>query len=104
LVSHLQDCLLKLKHSFIFNRGWIDRQSRHLPTYSEVTGRPSGTISPVQSQQSCDINPNNVEGSSRRPRELTEDGAEVPDVDELEEFDEVADVFESTYNFRFEEP
>ena len=29
---------------------------------------------------------------------------ELPDLDELEEFEDVADVFESTFNFRFEEP
>lgn len=36
--------------------------------------------------------------------EVDEAGGRVPDVDQLEEFDEVADIFESTYNFRFEEP
>ncbi|KAF8311870.1 hypothetical protein DL93DRAFT_2060627 [Clavulina sp. PMI_390] len=70
--------------NYIFNRGWIDRESRHLPTYTDVTGRQSGSI------------------SKKEEAEAAED--EVPDVDELEEFDELADVFESTYNFRFEEP
>lgn len=32
------------------------------------------------------------------------DGETIPDLDELEEFEDVADVFESTFNFRFEEP
>lgn len=36
--------------------------------------------------------------------ENDDDEGNVPDVEELEEFDDVADVFESTYNFRFEEP
>lgn len=97
-------CSLKLKYSYILNRGWIDRQSRHLPTYSEITGHASGSIAPVQPQQSSGASSGVIEGPPRGPRELAEDGAEVPDVDELEEFDEVADAFESTYNFRFEEP
>ena len=97
-------CSLKLKCSYIFNRGWIDRQSRHLPTYSELTGHASGSIAPVRLHTGNNIDSDAVEGLSREPIELAGDGAEVPDVDELEEFDEVADVFESTYNFRFEEP
>lgn len=90
--------------SYILNRGWIDRESRHLPTYSEVTGRASGSIAPAKPSKKAELDPYAPGPSGSATREVAEDGAEVPDIDDLEEFDDVADVFESTYNFRFEEP
>ncbi|KAH8996823.1 Krr1-domain-containing protein, partial [Lactarius akahatsu] len=76
--------------NYILNRGWVDRSARRLPTYKEITAQASSSKDPGPS--------------------VVHTGAEV-DVgnDDLleeddDEFDEVAEHFESSYNFRFEEP
>ncbi|KAH9006285.1 Krr1-domain-containing protein, partial [Lactarius hatsudake] len=76
--------------NYILNRGWVDRSARRLPTYKEITTQASSSKDPGPS--------------------VAHTGAEV-DVgnDDLleeddDEFDEVAEHFESSYNFRFEEP
>ncbi|KAJ7198553.1 KRI1-like family C-terminal-domain-containing protein [Mycena pura] len=74
--------------NYILNRGWIDRSSKRLPTYDEVTQSKSKT-GKAKAQES-----ENVAGS--------EPGEEAAD-DEEEIFDDIVDRFESSYNFRFEE-
>ncbi|KAH9067742.1 Krr1-domain-containing protein, partial [Lactarius vividus] len=74
--------------SYILNRGWVDRSARRLPTYKEITAKAL---------------------SSKDPDPLAaHTGAEVDagndDLLDDDEFDEVAEHFESSYNFRFEEP
>ncbi|THH07868.1 hypothetical protein EW145_g3091 [Phellinidium pouzarii] len=79
--------------NYILGRGWIDHSTRHVPTYNEVT----------------DSRRNEDEDGAGRVRivsvksSLGEDAEGDGDFDE-EEFDEVLDTFESSYNFRFEEP
>lgn len=74
---------------------------RHLPTYTEVTGRAAGSIAPAKPSKKPK-GTSNIIGAS--DDEAVEEEGELPDLDELEEFEDVADIFESTYNFRFEEP
>ena len=78
--------------SYILNRGWIDRSAKRLPTYKEITsGKGKGKAragSDVDEDDSADD---------------AEEQADGNDLDE-DEFDDVVDRFESSYNFRFEEP
>jgi protein KRI1 len=78
--------LLSGLYSYILNRGWIDRSARRLPTYNEVTTGTSSVKDP---------------GPLMIPDVANVDAADLLEDDE---FDEVADRFESSYNFRFEEP
>lgn len=90
ILTHLLPTL-----SYIVNRGWIDRDSRHLPTYDEVTAPRRKNISGIDPE---------VREANDKGIFDAETGETVPDLDELEEFEDVADHFESTFNFRFEEP
>lgn len=83
------DCIVASSHShltpsYIFNRGWIDRDAKRVPTYKEITSNGKSK-SQAQGADSDFENGND----------------EVLDSDE---FDDVVDDFESSYNFRFEEP
>lgn len=73
--------------SYILNRGWIDRTSKRLPTFAEVTGSrrekaPEATL---------DVQDNATPVDDK-------------DLDQENDFDELAETFEHSYNFRFEEP
>ncbi|KAI0067594.1 hypothetical protein BV25DRAFT_1818972 [Artomyces pyxidatus] len=74
--------------NYILNRGWIDRSSRRVPTYDEVTSKVPGEPAARQEDEPATAK---VEGHAK---DLLDD----------DEFDEVAERFESSYNFRFEEP
>jgi protein KRI1 len=74
--------------SYILNRGWIDHSTKHIPTYKEITGstRSKGKLKEALSDEES-------------PR--VDDA--VHDLDD-DDFEEIAERFESSYNFRFEEP
>ena len=67
----------------------MDRSARRLPTYKEITAQASSSKVPGPSATHAGADAN----ASANNDLLDED-----------EFDEVAEQFESSYNFRFEEP
>ncbi|KAF7969961.1 hypothetical protein HWV62_25512 [Athelia sp. TMB] len=77
--------------NYILNRGWIDRSANRVPTYKDIVGPSSSK--PKESLNGDDDAPSgrvDIVGH----KALSDD----------EDFDEVADRFETSYNFRFEEP
>lgn len=85
--------------SYILNRGWVDRTTQRHPTYAEIT------TSEPQQERSRD---ESVKESSKQIESQVQLGeAPEEDLDMIEnedEFDDINDRFESSYNFRFEEP
>ncbi|KAJ7594856.1 KRI1-like family C-terminal-domain-containing protein [Mycena floridula] len=72
--------------NYILNRGWIDRSLKQVPTYKQVTSsKIKRTESEADGEDDVDL--------------PTAD----PDINE-DDFEEIVDRFESSYNFRFEEP
>ncbi|KZT64882.1 Krr1-domain-containing protein [Daedalea quercina L-15889] len=93
--------------NYILNRGWIDRSARRLPTYKEIVGSKSKR---KQTKMKGDAGHDGLSSSASEASEAFEvksegESGEENSVDGLDEdeFDEVADRFESSYNFRFEE-
>lgn len=74
-------------HSYILNRGWIDKTIERVPTYKDIVGEDKPA--PGESEEG-----NHQAGPSHPWGELEEE----------DEFDEKAEEFETAYNFRFEEP
>jgi protein KRI1 len=88
--------LIVCRNSYILNRGWIDRSANHIPTYGEITSTKSkgkGKAKQEAPDSDSDASGDEVDGL------LTVD----PEFDD-EDFEEIVDRFESSYNFRFEEP
>ena len=84
-------------YSYILNRGSIDRSAKRLPTFDEITagaGPSKLGIKKGEDEHYLDTDTEGVEGPT-----AIDDG----DLDE-DDFDEIVDRFESSYNFRFEEP
>ncbi|KAG0708658.1 KRI1-like family C-terminal-domain-containing protein [Suillus ampliporus] len=77
--------------NYILNRGWIDKSARRLPTYKEIV-KPKSTKG--KAKDSVD------ESELEAPDDEQGDAADEEDDD----FEEIADAFETSYNFRFEEP
>ncbi|KAJ7503104.1 KRI1-like family C-terminal-domain-containing protein [Mycena galericulata] len=76
--------------NYILNRGWIDRSSKRVPTYGEVTSQSKKGKAKAQPTDDGEES-----GSDGTPNEADDDEEEV--------FDDIVDRFESSYNFRFEE-
>ncbi|KAK7057684.1 Kri1-C domain-containing protein [Favolaschia claudopus] len=70
--------------NYILNRGWIDRASKRLPTYKEVVSKKKGKEKAL-------------------PAGDVDEGKADSDTDSEDDFDNIVDRFESSYNFRFEE-
>ena len=75
--------------SYILNRGWIDRSADHIPTYKEITS--------------------STKSKGKLREESSVDGLDASDdasinAEDDEDFEEIVERFESSYNFRFEEP
>jgi protein KRI1 len=85
---------MSISPSYILNRGWIDRSSRRVPTFAEVTSKRKAR-SPVK--PASPINTQDIGSESSQDK----DGENLLEEDD---FDDVADNFEASYNFRFEEP
>ncbi|KAF9442814.1 hypothetical protein P691DRAFT_779207 [Macrolepiota fuliginosa MF-IS2] len=88
--------------NYILNRGWIDKSKDRVPTYHEVTksksnpkkSKPKATI---DSDSDSDPHPSN----HAEDKHVSDKG---DDTDSDASFESFADAFESSYNFRFEEP
>jgi protein KRI1 len=72
--------------SYILNRGWIDRTTQRIPTYGEITSTKGPS----------------AEDGDDPTAEPT--GNIIGDNLDEDDFEEIVDRFESSYNFRFEEP
>ncbi|KAG6897712.1 hypothetical protein C0992_011922 [Termitomyces sp. T32_za158] len=82
--------------NYILNRGWIDRSSNHIPTYGEITSQGKD-----KKKKKGDEGTEAVSHDEENHSEAF--ATEDPDLDE-DDFEEIVDRFESSYNFRFEEP
>ncbi|KAF4563110.1 hypothetical protein EYR40_007168 [Pleurotus pulmonarius] len=79
--------------NYILNRGWIDRESKRVPTYGEITQSQSRSKGKGKEKESADSAGSTSESGDGENDDLDED-----------EFEDIVDRFESSYNFRFEEP
>ena len=94
-------CLIVLlRLSYILNRGWIDHSEHRLPTYKEITGNKKGK----SKAPAVNFDLDDDDSSDDTSAEEEQSGAEATGSLDEDDFDEITDRFESSYNFRFEEP
>jgi protein KRI1 len=80
----------------MLNRGWIDRSARRLPTYAEVTDVKK------RKKHKGEAKVVTEDGVSQEENVQTAEGDAELDAEDA--FDDLAENFEASYNFRFEEP
>ncbi|KAF5355471.1 hypothetical protein D9758_006312 [Tetrapyrgos nigripes] len=84
--------------SYILNRGWIDRSAKRVPTYGEITSSKGKGKDKIKEK------PEDEEDVEALPENEDDLLPTVhSDVDQ-DDFEDIVDRFESSYNFRFEEP
>ncbi|KAG8932321.1 hypothetical protein FRC02_001328 [Tulasnella sp. 418] len=87
--------------NYILNRGWIDRSTKRLPTYNEVT---SAKKKRKRDEETMEVEEKEEVQEEEKPK-LDVDDIEVEEArKEEDDFDDLADNFEASFNFRFEEP
>ncbi|KAF8841697.1 hypothetical protein BDN67DRAFT_966770 [Paxillus ammoniavirescens] len=89
---------------YILNRGWMDHSSRRVPTYNEITNSPSKSSKRKTTKSQPNPNPDGSGEESEGAEQGGEGGGQVGTLSDEEAFDDLADAFETSYNFRFEEP
>ncbi|KAJ8076653.1 Kinetochore protein Spc24 [Marasmius tenuissimus] len=85
--------------NYIMNRGWIDKTSNRVPTYKEITSsrKAKGKAKAQEDEEGVEAHQSDVD--------MEDDALPTNDPDvNSDDFDEIVDRFESSYNFRFEEP
>jgi protein KRI1 len=82
----------------------MDHSSRRVPTYNEITNLSSKSSKrkSTRSQPNPDLDGSGEE--SEGAEQGGEGGGQVGTLSDEEAFDDLADAFETSYNFRFEEP
>jgi protein KRI1 len=84
--------------SYIMNRGWIDRSAGRIPTYGEVLSTQSKGKGKEKQETLIAGSDSNQAGDDDQALPTAD-----PELDD-DDFEDVVDRFESSYNFRFEEP
>jgi protein KRI1 len=90
--------------SYILNRGWIDHSEQRIPTYDEITTskKPEKKSKRKKTDEEDTLLPNETESQVQEASLGLEE--DLDSVDEEDDFDDLTERFESSYNFRFEEP
>lgn len=95
----LHIAMLTKSQSYILNRGWIDRSAKRLPTFDEIT-----STKPSKSKSKSKASAKTEDGDDQSKDESDAEDTNENLIEDEDEFEDVVDVFESSYNFRFEEP
>lgn len=91
------DRMIDVSCSYILNRGWVDRSNQRVPTYNEIVESSSKKSKQKSNKSKADSDIDRDPDDDKREAQ----GATLSDEDS---FDDLADAFETSYNFRYEEP